>query len=257
MTSPDAAVEHGVEAPSRENDDDEARLIQRALLPPLSLVTEGFDISYRLSSYFEVGGDFLDYFVLPNGQLGLYLGDVVGKGLAAAMYASLAMGTFRGIHKNDRTPASVVELFNRRLRVRAVPRRYCAAQYALFDPSTLELRIANAGLPYPVRFAEAGCAMLGGGGLPAGLFDDVQYEESRIQLTGGDFVLFATDGLHEAQNVHGEHYGPEALMTLRRSRQPVSSEDLLDRILADVAEFSRGRPMEDDVTAVALVVSQR
>ena len=257
MTNANAEVERVTAKKPLEPEEDEARIIQTALLPPLSLLEENFEISYRLFSFLEVGGDFLDYFVLPNGQLGVYLGDVVGKKLAAAMYAALAMGTFRGIHKNDRAPADVLELFNRRLRVRAVPHRFAAAQYALFDPQTLELRLANAGLPLPVRFGDSGCSTLGGGGLPAGLFDDVRYDEWRVQLAPGDFVLFATDGLHEACNSAGEHYGEEPLAKLCRSRQRISSDEVLEAILGDVAEFAGGTPQEDDLAAIVLVIAPR
>lgn len=238
-------------------EEDEGRTIQRALLPPTSLVAVNFEVSYRLCSFAEVGGDFLDYFELPNGSLGLYLGDVVGKGLPAAMYAALAQGTLRGIHKNDQRPVDVLELFNRRLRVRAVPRRYCAAQYAVFDPATLELRFANAGLPLPLHYSVRDCAALGGGGLPSGLFDGARYEEHSVQLAPGDAVLFATDGLHEMNNADGEFYGACRVMQLRQACGLTSAEAVLEGLFADMREFAAGRPHLDDVTAVVLVVPAR
>lgn len=237
--------------------EDEGRVIQRALLPPTSLVTPNFEVSYRLLSFDEVGGDFLDYFELPNGCLGLYLGDVAGKGLAAAMYAALAQGTLRGIHKNGQRPVDVLELFNRRLRVRAVPRRYCAAQYAVFDPARLELRFSNAGLPLPLHFSLSDCSALGAGGLPSGLFDGVRYDEHCAQLAPGDVVLFATDGLHEMHNAEDEFYGASRVMQLRRARGQASAEEVLDGLFADMNEFAAGRPHLDDVTAVALLVPPR
>lgn len=237
--------------------EDEGRCIQRALLPPTSLCTNTFDISYRLYSYAQVGGDFLDYFLLPNGCLGIYLGDVVGKGLAAAMYAALAMGTMRGIHKNDLSPRDVLTLFNRRLRVRAVPRRYCAAQYALFNPATGELRLSNAGLPLPLWLSSSGCSTLGEGGLPSGLFDDVQYEEFSFQLAPADAVLFATDGIHEMVDCAGEPYGSRRILEFCRKCSHSSSEEILESVFGDLADFTAGQPHLDDVTAVALQVTAR
>lgn len=100
-----------------------------------------------MRTFDEVGGDFLDYFLLSDGMLGIYVCDVVGKGLPAALYAALAAGTLRSIKKTGEEPSAVLELFNKRLLVRPVPVRYCASQYAVFDPRTLELRLGNAGLP--------------------------------------------------------------------------------------------------------------
>jgi phosphoserine phosphatase RsbU/P len=238
-------------------EEDEGHAIQRALLPPTSLIAQGFDVSYRLFSFADVGGDFLDYFELPSGCLGLYLGDVVGKGLAAAMYAALAQGTLRGIHKNGQRPVDVLELFNRRLRVRAVSRRYCAAQYAVYDPARLELRFSNAGLPLPLHYSASDCRALGAGGLPSGLFDNVRYEEHCTQLAPGDVVVFATDGLHEMTDSRGEFYGASRVTQLRRGRGLISAEEVLEGLFADMGEFAAGRPHEDDVTAVALVVPPR
>jgi len=77
----------------------EAKLIQSSLLPTIGLRHESVEIVFRFIPFADVGGDFVDFFRLPNGFIGIYLGDVVGKGLPAAMYAALVTGTLRGIHK--------------------------------------------------------------------------------------------------------------------------------------------------------------
>ena len=81
-----------------------------------------------------MGGDFADFFQLPDGQIGIYVGDVVGKGLPAAMYAALVMGMLRGIHKTGEDTATALALLNERLLVRPVAGRYAATLYAVFDP---------------------------------------------------------------------------------------------------------------------------
>lgn len=103
---------------------DEARLIQDSLLPSGTLSGDGLEVAFRFSPLGEVGGDSADFFQLPSGLVGLYMGDVVGKGLVAAMYAALVMGTIRGINKTGEDTATVLQLLNKRLRVRAVPGRY-------------------------------------------------------------------------------------------------------------------------------------
>jgi len=117
----------------------EARLIQGSLLPTASLRDRGIEIAFRFTPYFEVGGDFVDFFRLPDGLIGLYIGDVVGKGLPATMYGALVIGILRGIHKSDIDTGMVLSLLNQRLRQRPLPGRSCATLYAVFDPSTRTL----------------------------------------------------------------------------------------------------------------------
>jgi sigma-B regulation protein RsbU (phosphoserine phosphatase) len=97
---------------------DEAREIQNSLLPSGTLRNACIEIAYRFSPFGEVGGDFADFFILPNGMVALYIGDVVGKGLAAAMYAALVMGTLRGINKTGEQTSTVLAVLNKRLLVR-------------------------------------------------------------------------------------------------------------------------------------------
>lgn len=101
-----------------EADREAAREIQYSLVPAGNLKCAGAEVAYRFSPLDEVGGDFADFFHLPDGMIGIYVGHVVGKGLSAAMYAALVMGTLRGINKTGMDTASVLALLNKRLRVR-------------------------------------------------------------------------------------------------------------------------------------------
>jgi sigma-B regulation protein RsbU (phosphoserine phosphatase) len=238
----------------RSVENEEARSLQQALLPAGPMEGPIYGISYRNHSAADVGGDFLDYFYLSDGSLGLYLADVVGKGLTAAMYATLAMGTLRAIHKTGQQPAHVLEVFNRRLRVRPVPHRFCATLYAVFDPVTLKFRFSNAGLPYPIHISQGKGQPLEIGGIPSGMFDGVRYEQHTLQLAPGDAVLFATDGLHEAADAERKEFGFARLTDLCAERAVDSTEQLLDRVLDAASEHSGGR-QHDDVTAVVLRVA--
>ena len=124
----------------RQAELDEARLIQSSMLPEKSLRAGEVTVSHEFHPVDEVGGDFLDYFELSDGTVGLYLGDVSGKGLAAAMYAALAVGTLRGVHKTGQSPSAVLGLLNKRLLLRSLPRRHTAMQYAVFDPRSRRCR---------------------------------------------------------------------------------------------------------------------
>lgn len=161
------------------------------MLPEEVLRSGNVRISHAFQPVAEVGGDFLDYFELTDGCVGLYLGDVSGKGLPAAMYAALAVGTLRGVHKTGIWPSHVLAMLNRRLVIRGTHRRHAAVQYALFDPRTREMQIASAGMPGPLHLSTQGCRALEIQGIPAGLFDpSVAYETRNITLDPGDSILF-------------------------------------------------------------------
>jgi len=234
----------------------EACLAQKLLLPREPLLASNFEVSYMVRTSRDVGGDFLDYFYLADERLGIYLGDVVGKGLSAAMFAGLAIGTLRSIHKTGETPAAVLETFNRRLRVRADPFRYCATQYAIFDPLTLELSLANAGIPFPLHLSASGCCLLGEGGLPSGLFDSAKYDQFTFQLVPGDAVLFTTDGLPEAKDTNGEEFGMSRLIDICGEVGCGHPDRLLRAVFTRVRKFADASG-QDDMTAVVLKVLQQ
>ena len=231
----------------------EAVLIQKLLLPREPLQAPGFEATYLMRTFTEVGGDFLDYFTLSDGKFGLYVGDVVGKGLPAAMYAALASGCMRAIHKTGQEPSAVLELFNKRLRVRPIPSRYCATQYTVFDPLTLELRVANAGLPLPLHFTRGTCCSIGDGGLPSGLLDSSTYEQYSVQLSPGDAVLFTTDGLSEARDHDGRHLDMPRLIDLCAMLDYGSPDAFLGALFDSIEEFTGGR-LSDDMTAAMLKI---
>src|SRR5215469_7441991 len=224
----------------------EAVLIQKSLLPREPLRASSLEVTHLMQTFSEVGGDFLDYFFLTDGKLGLYVGDVVGKGLPAA-------GGLRAIHKTGAEPAAVLELFNRRLRVRPIASRYCTTQYAVYDPVSRVICVANAGLPLPLHFSTRGCQAIGEGGLPSGLFDGATYEQYKVQLAPGDAVLFTTDGLSEAQDKNGEPLDMERLIELCAVLDYSSPEVFLRSLFDSVEEFNGGQP-SDDMTAAVLKI---
>ena len=234
----------------REEELEEARSIQGVMLPAEPLRTANVRISHEFQPVTEVGGDFLDYFELTDGCIGLYLGDVSGKGLPAAMYAALAVGTLRGIHKTGQSPALVLSTLNRRLMIRGTPRRHAAMQYAVFDPRTREMQIASAGMPGPFHLTARGCRVMEIQGIPPGLFDPgVTYETSQLILEPDDSVLFFTDGISDAFDIEGESFGIERLQAICETQVFGSPTELLGQIFSAVECFARGRTQHDDMAA--------
>jgi sigma-B regulation protein RsbU (phosphoserine phosphatase) len=233
----------------REQELEEARIIQGAMLPSQPLHTGAIVVSHEFQPVAEVGGDYLDYFQLSDGSVGLYVGDVSGKGLPAALYAALAVGTLRGVHKTGQTPRRVLSLLNERLCLRGIPGRHSALQYALFYPPFGEMRIASAGMPGPLLIRRGECQVLQIPGMPPGLFPQVTYDEVSLKLEPGDTLLFCTDGLTEARNRDDVEFGVEGLQEICRSRVTASPLDLLEQIFTTMETFTRDCRQWDDMTA--------
>jgi sigma-B regulation protein RsbU (phosphoserine phosphatase) len=233
----------------REQELEEARVIQNVMMPAQPLRTAGVTISHEFQPVTEVGGDYLDYFKLSDDTIGLYVGDVSGKGLPAALYAALAVGTLRGIHKTGMKPERVLSLLNERLLLRGIPGRYSAIQYALFDPAGSRIRIVSAGMPGPILLRGEDSRVLQIAGLPPGLFSTASYDEVSLQLEPGDSLLFFTDGLSDARNIRDQEFGVEGIEDVCRRHAGESPLDLLGQLFSTIQDFTANCKQWDDMTA--------
>ncbi len=237
----------------REQELAEARAIQLGMLPHGPLRTADATIGHEFQPFYEVGGDFLDFFTLTDGVIGIHLGDVTGKGLPAALYAALAVGTLRGVHKTGTPPATVLSTVNRRVMLRGVSSpRYAAVQYACLDTRTGILRIASAGMEGPLILSARGCRELELRGIPPEMFPETNYESETVQLERGDSVIFLSDGFSESQNSAGDFLEMERVPAICEPLRENTPEEILRRMKKAVVSFSSGRPQQDDRTAAVL-----
>jgi sigma-B regulation protein RsbU (phosphoserine phosphatase) len=241
----------------REQELEEARVIQDAMLPSKPLHVGNVLISHEFQPVTEVGGDFLDYFALSDNTIGLYVGDVSGKGLPACLYAALAVGTLRGIHKTGQLPGSVLGLLNERLHLRGIPGRHSAIQYALFDPATAKMIISSAGMPGPLLLRSDECRVLQIAGIPPGLFPGVVYDEFSLQLEPGDSMLFCSDGLTEARDIHDQEFGVDGLRDVCCHHAGDAPLDLLGHVFAALDEYTRECRQSDDMAATVFHYASR
>ena len=233
----------------RQEELEEARAIQSVLLPAEVLRSGSVTIAHEFQPLYGVGGDFLDYFQLADRTVGLYIGDVSGKGLPAGMYATLVVGILRGVHKTGQPPGEVLCLLNQRLTSRGLLRRHAATQYAVFDPKTSEMRIASAGMPGPIHISGSNCRVLELAEIPPGLFPNADYETQSVTLRPGDSFLFCSDGILEAQNARYEDFGIDRLIKLCKSGSGLTPPELLANIFSAVHEFSKAIQQHDDMAA--------
>jgi len=158
------------------------------------------------------------------------LGDVSGKGTAAALYGSLAIGTLRELVVGSTcNPASMLGMLNRRMYGARLDARFIALLFAVYDAAERRLTLGNAGGPYPLLVREGSAREIRVEGVPLGLFPDTDYEETTIELQAGDIVLFASDGILESENAKGEEFGSERLHALLASAALEISANELSR----------------------------
>jgi serine phosphatase RsbU (regulator of sigma subunit) len=229
-----------------------ARRIQHALLPKDLPQLEGWEITRHYQPAREVGGDFYDFLRLEDGRVGLVIGDVSGKGIAAALVMANTQSVLRAVAQRvGITPGRVLEEANEVLYAYIPPTMFITCLYAILDPESGGLVYANAGhdLPYLHRNSEA--EELRARGMPLGLMPGMDYEEKEVTLKAGDGALFYSDGLVEAHDPKGEMFGFPRLRTLiaEHGEEPSLETFLLEELYYFVG---KGWEQEDDITLLTL-----
>jgi sigma-B regulation protein RsbU (phosphoserine phosphatase) len=241
-----------------QDDLNTAREIQRQLLPHGARGIPGLDLAAAYAPARALGGDFYDFLPYGKGKLALALGDVSGKGTAAALYGSLAIGTLRELVVSSTcNPACMLQMLNLRMHGARLDARFIAMLFAVYDAAAHRLTLSNAGGPYPLLVRNGQAQEIRIEGVPLGLFPETEYEEKTIDLHRGDIVSFASDGILESLNVRQEEFGSERLHALLANAAPeTTANDLSDRIIAATDDHSGpGTSPHDDRTLLVLRVT--
>ena len=226
----------------------EARQIQRALLPAQEPIISGYAVDGFCLQLNAVGGDWYDYLDLGDGFWGIALGDVCGKGMAAALLMSATRSLFRSAAEGLDSPSEVLVRLNQALLKDLPEGRFVTLVYSILDTKRAIVRVANGGHPYPIFVREQTniTELKTEEGFPLGLMQS-EYSETELSLRTGDRVLMYTDGAAEAMNGAGHEYGTSRLM--KSLQKPgVSAHSLL----TEVQEFASGGTLSDDATALVL-----
>ena len=238
-----------------QTDLDTAREIQLQLLPRGAREVPGLDITAAYVPARELGGDFYDFLPYGEGRLALALGDVSGKGTAAALYGSLAIGMLRELSVEKKlAPADMLAMLNRRLHAARLEARFIALTFALYDAGDRGLTIANAGGTHPLLLRDGRVTEIPVDGIPLGLFPEADYSVSTLRLLVGDVLIFASDGILESENARHEEFGLQRLSALLTSLPAKTCvENISGAILRATDEFSGvGVPPHDDRTLLVL-----
>lgn len=232
-----------------------ARELQHRLLPASLPNMAHAEVAAKFSPARAIGGDLYDFLKYSGGYLNaIAVGDVSGKGAPAAIYAALASGILRSHAAEEPGAAEMLSIINLSLADRPIDAQYISMIYAIWDDSTRTLRLANSGLPRPIRCHKGKVQRIEATGLPLGLFSTADYDELTTHAAAGDAFLFFSDGILDARSRHGELFGGTRVERIVEDHAQASAQQLVDAIYDAVSAHAAGMEAFDDQTIVALKV---
>jgi serine phosphatase RsbU (regulator of sigma subunit)/anti-sigma regulatory factor (Ser/Thr protein kinase) len=228
-----------------------ARLIQQQFLPHELPELPGWQVAAYYQPARQVGGDFYDFLELPDGQLGIVVGDVTDKGVPAALVMATTHSILRAEAPRLVAPGEVLRRVNDLLVTEMPAHMFVTCLYAVLDPASGRLRYANAGHNLPYLRGADGVGELRATGMPLGLLPGMDYEEKEAALAPGDDLLLHSDGLAEAHGPERQMFGFPRLAKL--AAEGASGQELIDLLLGELAKFTGPVwEQEDDITLVTL-----
>jgi sigma-B regulation protein RsbU (phosphoserine phosphatase) len=225
--------------------------IQQRFQPASAPIVAGYELQGISFPCYEIGGDYYDFIQRDNGKLIVALGDVSGKGPAAALLMS---SLHAAVHAHSDTHESLTKMIgavNRYLVDSTPANRFVTLFYAELDPKEGSLAFLNAGHNPPL-IVHAGGTMeqLAAGGLPLGIMANADFREGKTRLHPGDVLVIYSDGVSEAVNPKGEEFGPTRLYEVVARNLDASAAGIRDRIESALTKFCQGTPAADDITLV-------
>ncbi|MBX3231186.1 MAG: SpoIIE family protein phosphatase [Labilithrix sp.] len=226
-----------------------AAQMQKSFLPREVPSVQGIEFLATYKAAYTVGGDFYDVFWVGPHHLAVFIGDIAGKGIAAALLMARITGELRVAALAHVEPVPVFTVMNRSVIDRGQPEVFFTAIYFTLDVRTGEVRLAAAGQPPPyICHADGTVEVITDGASPAvGMLEDTQFSATRFYLREGDSLVLYTDGVVEAAATDGSLYGDDRLAQCLRTTGSMP-QDISDGIVRDVGLFTRTAPANDDMT---------
>jgi serine phosphatase RsbU (regulator of sigma subunit) len=233
-----------------------ARQVQSRLLPQQAPSLKTLDCAGKCIQTRAVGGDYYDFLDFGSARLGLVVADISGKGISAALLMANLQANLRS---QDATALedipSLLRSVNRLFYKNTDASYYATIFFSVYDDETRRLRYVNCGHNPPVLMRAKGeVERLGATATVLGLFKDWDCVVAECELASGDVLVIYTDGISEAgesDNSNSEEFGEERLALAIRKHQQQSADEILDGILSDVQQFSRGEQADDMTLIVA------
>lgn len=231
-----------------------AREIQEGLLPKQIPQIKGLETTGAWKPARIVGGDYFDVLKFNDARIGICIGDVVGKGITAALLMASLQATFRAFASDSVSAGKLLEKLNGVICSNIAEDKFITFCYCTIDAPGGKLTYANAGHCQPLLVRSSGETVpLDQGGPPLGIFPGRNYATGEARLEPGDRLVLYTDGLSEAMTSEEEEFGTQRLMELGKRNVARSAPDLLETIMKAVGDFS-GNNFHDDLTLVVVAV---
>ncbi len=211
----------------------------------------------------RVSGDYYDFIPYGENELDIIIADISGKGISAALLMANLQSSIRShaLHQATRSDgsgsvAAAVGAINRQLYTHTSPDKFATLVMSRIKAPQMELTYCNAGHNPPLIISDGKIRKMNVGGMVAGLFENPDYQQETVKLRTGDLVAFYTDGVVEAENPRGEQFGEERLEYLLRTNSFLTADDISGLIIEEIRRWSQGREQRDDITVVALKVTE-
>src|SRR5687768_10166417 len=225
--------------------------IQQRFQPTAPPHINGYELQGISFPCYEIGGDYYDFIEREDGRLVIALGDVSGKGTAAALLMSSLHAAIHAQSASHDSLVATISAVNRYLADNIPANRFVTLFYAELDPDSGSMAFLNAGHNPPLIVHAAGTVeQLASGGLPLGIKPDAEYREGRTQLQPGDVLVIYSDGVTEAVSPSGEEFGPTRLYEVVSRNVDASAAGIRDRIESSLTKFAQGTQAADDITLV-------
>lgn len=246
-------VEERINRERMERELELATEIQQRFQPSEPPDVAGYEMQGISFSCYEIGGDYYDFIERPNGKMLVALGDVSGKGTAAALLMS---SLHAAVHAQAATDASLKQLvtnINEYLTENTPSNRFVTLFVGELDKATGEIEFINAGHNPPiVGRADGTVEELSSGGFPLGLMDFAEYDSERLTLNSGDVLLIYSDGVSEANNLAEDEFGLDRLKEVLQKNISRSASGIRDKVESALSDFTGTAPANDDITLVII-----
>jgi sigma-B regulation protein RsbU (phosphoserine phosphatase) len=202
-----------------------------------------------------VGGDFYDYFPVDDERVGLVIADASGKGMPAAMLIAQIQAILKSGMGNGDTVVRTLASLNSHLERNTAARYFATLFYGIYNRETGGLEFANAGHDFPILVrADGDTQVLESTGPALGVLPEYDHKTETVRVGPGDLVLLYTDGITDAADTNGKHYGEQRLRNLLIRNRHLAPQDIIDLIKDDLAEFCEAGALQDDRTLMILKV---
>ncbi|MFN0141208.1 MAG: SpoIIE family protein phosphatase [Pyrinomonadaceae bacterium] len=225
--------------------------IQQTFQPSGPPIVEGYEFQGISFSCYEIGGDYYDFIPREDGKMLVALGDVSGKGTAAALLMSSLHAAIHGQIAANTPIGESINLINEYLVKNTPTNRFVTLFIAELEPATGELNFINAGHNPPLLArADGRVEQLESGGMPLGLMVVGDYEAGEAMLNSGDALVIYSDGVSEANNLNEDEFGLDRLKDVIRVNIKASASGLRDKVESALSDFTGTAPANDDITLV-------